>query len=205
MWESFINSFIFLLNVIKYRAKEVDFMYTLFIDTHDELITVGLVNENDVFIKEQASFHKHAVYLVPMVRSILSENKLTVKDIKNIVCINGPGSFTGLRIGLTVSKTLAYTLNVPIYLMSSLEAYLVSSEYNENNIAVIEDTKGYYIRGNNIIEQYVTDMSKYEKYNIVPKVLDVKKVVSEALKKSSVNAHLVRANYVKEIEVNKRD
>ena len=128
-----------------------------------------------------------------------------VKDIKNIVCINGPGSFTGLRIGLTVGKTLAYTLNVSIYLMSSLEAYLVSSEKSDNNIAVIEDTKGYYIRGNNIEEQYVTDMSKYEKYNIVPKVLDVRKVVSEALKKNSVNAHLVRANYVKEIEVNKRD
>ena len=180
-------------------------MYTLFIDTHDELITVSLVNESNVFNKEQASFHKHAVYLVPMIRSILSENNLTVKDIKNIVCINGPGSFTGLRIGLTVGKTLAYTLNVSIYLMSSLEAYLVSSEKSDNNIAVIEDTKGCYIRGNNIEEQYVTDMSKYEKYNIVPKVLDVRKVVSEALKKNSVNAHLVRANYVKEIEVNKRD
>ena len=70
MWESFVNSFIFLLNVVKYRAKEVDFMYTLFIDTHDEVITVGLVNENDVFIKEQSSFHQHAVYLVTMVRSI---------------------------------------------------------------------------------------------------------------------------------------
>lgn len=191
--------------MVKYRAKEVDFMYTLFIDTHDEVITVSLVNESNFFTKEQASFHKHAVYLVPMIRSILSENNLTVKDIKNIVCINGPGSFTGLRIGLTVGKTLAYTLNVLIYLMSSLEAYLVSSEKSDNNIAVIEDTKGYYIRGNNIEEQYVTDMSKYEKYNIVPKVLDVRKVVSEALKKNSVNAHLVRANYVKEIEVNKRD
>lgn len=179
-------------------------MYTLFIDTHDELITVSLVNENNVFTKEQASFHKHAVYLVPMIRSILSENELTVKDIKNIVCINGPGSFTGLRIGLTVGKVLAYTLNVPIYLMSSLEAYLVSSERDENNIAVIEDTKGYYIRGNSIEEQYVSDLSKYDSYNVVPKVLDVRKVVSEALKKSSVNAHLVRANYVKEIEVNKK-
>ena len=56
-------------------------MYTLFIDTHDELITVSLVNESNVFTKEQASFHKHAVYLVPMIRSILSENNLTVKDI----------------------------------------------------------------------------------------------------------------------------
>ena len=50
-------------------------MYTLFIDTHDEVITVSLVNESNVFTKEQASFHKHAVYLVPMIRSILSESK----------------------------------------------------------------------------------------------------------------------------------
>ena len=187
------------------NAKEVDFMYTLFIDTHDELITVGLVSESKVLIKEQSSYHKHAVYLVPMVRNLLSENMLTVKDICNIVCVNGPGSFTGLRIGLTVGKVLAYSLGVPIYLISSLEAYLVSSEVSGKVLAVIKDTKGYYVRGGDVKEQYVTDLSEFSGYSVVLKKLDVRKVVNEALRKSSVNVHLVRANYVKEIEANKHD
>lgn len=178
-------------------------MYTLFIDTHDEIINVSLVNESEVISKEQKSFHEHAVYLVPMIRSIIKENNLSFKDIKNIVCVNGPGSFTGLRIGLTVGKVLAYSLSVPIYLVSSLEAYLVSNSINIDSLCVIPDSKGFYIRGENVSEQYVKDLSKYDNFNIIENKLDVKKVVMCALNKESVNVHLVRANYVKEIEVNK--
>ena len=91
-------------------------MYTLFLSTHSHLITVGLVSDEKVIVKTQESEASHAVYLVPMIESILKENSLSVKNIKDIVCINGPGSFTGLRIGLSVGKTMAYALNVPIYL-----------------------------------------------------------------------------------------
>lgn len=187
--------------MIKYRPKEVDFMYTLFLDTHDELITVALYSEKNIIVKDRESYHSHAVYFVPMIRDILRENDLTVKNIKDIVCVNGPGSFTGLRIGLSVAKTLAYSLSIPIYLISSLESYLVSSNLNGKKMCVVEDTKGYYISGDGIEEQYVTDISKYNDYVIVDKSLDIEKVVKCALSKTSVNPHLVRANYVKEIEV----
>jgi tRNA threonylcarbamoyladenosine biosynthesis protein TsaB len=45
---------------------------------------------------------------------ILRQTSISLKDINGIVCFKGPGSFTGLRIGLTVANALAYTQNVPI-------------------------------------------------------------------------------------------
>lgn len=184
-------------------------MYTLFIDTHDELITVALKSEDDLYIKTQESEYSHAVYLMPMIKNTLSENNLTVKDIKDIVAVNGPGSFTGLRIGLSVAKTMAYSLDVPIYLVSSLSAYLVSDNYEGNKCAVIEDTKGFYMsifdKDNNVVkeEEYLENISEYEDIYKVNDVLDVEKVINYAKKSESVDSHLVRANYVKKIEAEK--
>lgn len=183
-------------------------MYTLFLDTHDSLITVALYNEKDMYVKTKESMYSHAVYFMSMIESILKENNLTVKNIKNIVVVNGPGSFTGLRIGLSAAKTMAYSLNIPIYLISSLTAYLVSSDIQKEKLAVIEDNKGYYIsafdKDNNqvIPEIYVESLEGYN-YEIVTNTLDVKRVIEYALKSIPTNAHLVRANYVKKIEVEK--
>lgn len=184
-------------------------MYTLFLDTHDELITVALYNEGKMLIKTQESEYSHAVYLMPMIKNLLLENDLSVKDIKDIVAVNGPGSFTGLRIGLSAAKTMAYSLNIPVYLISSLSAYLVSDNYDGNKMSVIEDSKGYYIsifdKNNNVIkdEEYIEDINEYECVYKVKNELDVIKVIEYAKTSEKVNPHLVRANYVKKIEAEK--
>lgn len=48
------------------------------------------------------------------IQNLLERNGKSLKDIQGIACFQGPGSFTGLRIGLTVANTLAYALHVPI-------------------------------------------------------------------------------------------
>lgn len=184
-------------------------MYTLFIDTHSELITVALYNQDNYYEKVQESHYEHAVYLTPMIDSILKENGLSVKDIKNIVAVNGPGSFTGIRIGLSVAKTMAYSLNIPIYLVSTLVSYLVSDENMCDKTCIMEDNKGYYVCGfdkdnNQVIEeQYIEDINDFKDKYQVPLKLNVIKVINYALKGKRVDAHLVRANYVKKIEVEK--
>lgn len=184
-------------------------MYTLFLDTHDELITVALMNNENLYVKTQESEYSHAVYLMPMVKNILLENSLDVKDIKDIVVVNGPGSFTGLRIGLSAAKTMAYSLNIPIYLISSLSAYLVSDNHDGDKMCTIEDTKGFYIsifdKNNNIVkdEEYIEEISSYENVYKVKNKLDVRKVIDFAKQSVPVNPHLVRANYVKKIEAEK--
>ena len=103
----------------------------LFIDTHAELITVALKTDKELFIKTQESEYSHSIYTMPLIQSIFKDNNLNVRDLKKIIVVNGPGSFTGIRIGLSIAKTMAYALKIEINTISSLTAYLVSNNTNE--------------------------------------------------------------------------
>ncbi len=179
----------------------------LFIDTHDELITIALKDKDKLYIKTKLSEYSHSVFTMPMIKEIFDENKLKVTDLDKIIVVNGPGSFTGIRIGLTIAKTLAYTLNTNINTISSLIAYLISNNNDNERMAVIEDNKGYYICGmdknNNIIidEQYVENFD----YNLeqVDHNLDIDKIIDYCSNMKSENPHHVIPNYIKKIEVEK--
>ena len=69
----------------------------LFIDTHDELITIALKNKDDLFIKTKESEYSHSIFTMPMIEEIFKENNLDVKDLSKIIVVNGPGSFTVLE------------------------------------------------------------------------------------------------------------
>ena len=179
----------------------------LFIDTHDELITIGLKYNDKLFIKTKMSEYSHSIFTMPMIKEIFEENNLDIKDLDKVIVVNGPGSFTGIRIGLTIAKTLAYTLNIKINTISSLLAYLISNNNNEKRMAVIEDNKGYYVsamdENNNIIvkEQYIEN-NNYD-YQQVEHKLDLNKIIDYCNNLESENYHHIKANYIKKIEVEK--
>ena len=154
----------------------------LFIDTHDELITVGLKNGEELYLKTQESEYSHSIYTMPMIESLFKDNNLNVKDLKKIIVVNGPGSFTGIRIGLSIAKTMAYALNIDINTISSLTAYLISNNNGEKRRAVIEDNKGYYIsvfdeNDNNIVPEFYSENDEYSEYKTVESKLDVNKII----------------------------
>ncbi len=180
----------------------------LFIDTHDELITVGLKNGEELYLKTQESEYSHSIYTMPMIESLFKDNNLNVKDLKKIIVVNGPGSFTGIRIGLSIAKTMAYALNIDINTISSLTAYLISNNNGEKRRAVIEDNKGYYIsvfdeNDNNIVPEFYSENDEYSEYKTVESKLDVNKIIDHCKDIKSENPHFVKANYVKKIEVEK--
>ena len=119
-------------------------MKTLFISTYNENIIIGLL-ENSKLLKEKRkeSEKSHSIYLIPMIEEILKEENISLNDINEIIVINGPGSFTGIRLGITVAKTLAFTLNIPIKTITSIEAISASNE-QKDKIITIKDNKGYY-------------------------------------------------------------
>ena len=179
----------------------------LFIDTHDELITIALKNNEDLFIKTKVSEYAHSVYTMPMIEEVFKENNLNIRDLDKIIVVNGPGSFTGIRIGLSIAKTLAYALNISINTISSLTAYLVSNETNDNKKAVIEDNKGYYISvfdkdNNPVVEETYCEEDTYD-YLLVEEKLDIEKIIDYCKDMKSENPHFVKANYIKKIEVEK--
>ena len=174
-------------------------MYTLFLDTHGELVTISFVKNNEEFTKTLYS-ESHSTVLIPLIDSMLKEKNISLKEFERIIVINGPGSFTGLRIGLTVAKTLSYSLNIPIYTISSLKAYLISSDDNKKNVSVIEDPKGYYI-GTSDEEYYTDSLDKIDDNVIVKNELNILKIVEYCKELEPSRVHGVKANYVKIIEV----
>lgn len=177
-------------------------MNTLFLDTHDELITISFINENEEFTKNIESNFSHATVFLPLLDEMLKEKKLKLKDFNRVVVINGPGSFTGIRIGLTVAKTISYSLNIPIYTISSLKAYLLSSD--KDGICIIEDSKGFYVgekrENNDLKEFYTNDLEEYENLKRIENILNPTKIVNYFNDKESLNVHSVGANYIKIIE-----
>ena len=185
-----------------------DVMKTLFIDTHSELLTVGVLIEDKLNKKEIESYNSHSVLLLPLLETILKEENIEIEDLDRIIVVNGPGSFTGIRIGLTVAKTIGYAKKIPVYPISSLKAYLVSTDTEEDKMAVIEDNKGYYIcvydKDNNekLEEQYVDEIDEYN-YNVVPEILDIHKICEYTSTFEPIKINALKANYVKKIEVEK--
>jgi tRNA threonylcarbamoyladenosine biosynthesis protein TsaB len=82
--------------------------------TSNEHITVSLkTNKGQSVIKQKLDIHK-AQKVLPLINDILGENNLKLKDITSININPGPGSYTGIRVGLTVANTLAFLLKIPI-------------------------------------------------------------------------------------------
>ena len=98
-------------------------MKILSIDTASNLCTVALL-ENENCIKEIIvnDARNHSEKIMPIIEQILKETNLTLKDINLIVCDKGPGSFTGIRIGVGTVLAFQDCLNIPCIGISSLEA-----------------------------------------------------------------------------------
>lgn len=90
-------------------------MITLILDTSDnKKITVGLnINGQENIQTEKITSNKTQIIL-PMIDKILKKHSLKPEDFSEIKINEGPGSFTGLRVGIAIANTLSFALNVPI-------------------------------------------------------------------------------------------
>ena len=90
-------------------------MNILAIDTTTKKASVALKVQDKIIIKEIDNEITHSEKLLPLLDSVLKEANLMLKDIDLFVCVQGPGSFTGLRIGIATIKALAKVTQKPIY------------------------------------------------------------------------------------------
>jgi len=104
-------------------------MVTLLLDSSFRGLAVGLADEHKI-IDEIAydAWQRQSELLVPELDRILKRNQLTRKDIGDVMVSIGPGSYTGVRIALTVAKVISYALDVPLYAVSSLQILKVEDK-----------------------------------------------------------------------------
>lgn len=116
-------------------------MITLFIDSSRKNLSVALARSNELLsVSNVNSYSKHSNYLMKEIINILNNAKLMISDVDNVVVLNGPGSFTGVRVGVTIAKTLAWVLSKKLYQLTALEALAVGVK-EEVIITVIPDKK----------------------------------------------------------------
>lgn len=98
-------------------------MNILAIDTSSEYLSLALqYNETQSFILEHVA-NKQSNYIIPKIDELLTQNKITIKDIDVIAYNQGPGSFTGLRIGLSVALGLSLGANTKIVPIPAFAIY----------------------------------------------------------------------------------
>jgi len=119
-------------------------MRILYIDTSSSYLYTSIVEDNEILseIKEEFGQSLSEVAL-PRIVSMFEDNNLSPKDIDKIIVVNGPGSFTGIRIGITIAKIYAWSLNIPITTIYSLEAMAISSPNNTYHVPIINARRGY--------------------------------------------------------------
>ena len=96
-------------------------MYSLLLDSANRDLNVGLAKDNQIIdrISYQA-WQRQSELMAVEVDAILKRNNISAKDIGEVVVTIGPVSYTGIRIALTIAKTLAFALDIKIYAVSSL-------------------------------------------------------------------------------------
>lgn len=182
-------------------------MYTLYIDTHFVNLVMGLFKDDELLAEKVISSNEHSKNTMLLLDNLLKEFKLDVKDLSEIIVVIGPGSFTGVRIGVVIAKILGYTLNIPIKEITYLEA--MSLNYNEGVILGIKDRNGAFIGefddNHELIRDYYylsnTELSDDKRNIVYDEGLDLLKVKKFVNKRKAIPPHLLKPLYVKKIEV----
>ena len=110
-------------------------MFVLAIDTSHTTLSVALVDDKKTLAEiVESTKNDHSKRLMPAIESLFKQVNRSPKELDLIAVAEGPGSYTGVRIGVTVAKTLAWTLSKPLVGVSSLE--ILARNINEDAYVV---------------------------------------------------------------------
>jgi tRNA threonylcarbamoyladenosine biosynthesis protein TsaB len=117
-------------------------MKILAYDSSSEVLSVGLFEDEAVIGEmESAHFARHTSTLAPAIDRLLKAHRVALSEVGVIAVGLGPGSFTGLRVGVTTAKVLAYSGNIKLVGVSSLEALVAGLPAWRGKKAVALDAK----------------------------------------------------------------
>ncbi|WP_397536352.1 tRNA (adenosine(37)-N6)-threonylcarbamoyltransferase complex dimerization subunit type 1 TsaB [Rummeliibacillus pycnus] len=117
-------------------------MIWLGIDTANSPLAVAIVKDGQIITAEVTNIKvNHSAGVMPAIEHIFKKVNMSPKDIDAIAVSQGPGSYTGVRIGVTIAKTLSWTLQVPLVGISSLQVLAANAEMYEGVICSLIDAR----------------------------------------------------------------
>lgn len=199
-------------------------MKSLFLDTASSHMIITILDDGkiqDQFIQENSTdLSKIFVYEL---NKMLEKNKIKIQDIDQIYCVTGPGSFTGIRVGVTVAKIIGYCLNKKIVPISELEVLASTNADTKYIVPLIDARRGYVYAGiyNQKLKKIMPDQHilftelceklRGKDYTFVT-IMDVEnkmnphqnvdKIISKH--KRGINPHMLNPNYLKLTEAEEK-
>lgn len=184
-------------------------MITLFIDTSTTTLTVALIKDDNVLEESTVSSSEHSKHTMPEIEKLFKNNNIEPRSVNKIMVTNGPGSFTGIRIGVTIAKIFAYLQKIRIVSITSLLARVIGNDAEYLLSTIDAKHNNYYIglydyKYNKIIEKFANINELEEiKNKYSPLVIDeeqeynINEIIKYTKKLPSQNAHSVNPIYLK--------
>ncbi|MBQ3469005.1 MAG: tRNA (adenosine(37)-N6)-threonylcarbamoyltransferase complex dimerization subunit type 1 TsaB [Bacilli bacterium] len=205
-------------------------MKVMYIDTSSSFLYFGIAEEDKLLVEVKKRYDEELSKMAMVdIEKAFKKAKVEPKDIDKIIVVDGPGSFTGIRIGITIAKVYAYSLNKKITTISALEAMALSNDHSNYLVPMLDARRGFVYSA--IYKKDLTtalapvhiklDVLKEElkKYDDVLVITnddididyqkesyspDILKIITKFKDKKSINPHAVNPNYLKLTEAEEK-
>lgn len=190
-------------------------MIYLLLDTSSNNLIVSIIRNNEVlYFFNDINNNETSAKVMPAIDEAFRKTKLDIKEIDKLFIVNGPGSFTGIRVGVTIAKVIGYCLNIPLIPISELELLATTKTKATYNVPIIDARRGYvfgaiYDKELNIVleQQHIllTELEKsYPKSHMVitndNMDIDIVKIIQKHEHDTPIHPHELKPNYLKRTE-----
>lgn len=149
-------------------------MITVLLDSSNTNLSVGIAKDNLLldYISYEA-WQRQSEYMIVELNKLLEKHNIQKEDIKEVIVAKGPGSYTGVRIAITIAKTIAVALEAKLYAVSSLRVQkdgvrpsicLINARSGRSYVGVYQDQKILLddcIMKNDEVINYIKDHPDY--------------------------------------------
>ena len=187
-------------------------MKYLFIDTCSNCLIISTIinNKLDYFFIDKNNNDTSS-----KVMKVLKEAVCDINTVDKIFVVNGPGSFTGIRVGVTIAKTIGFCLNIPIIKLSELELLATTKTNTKYNVSLIDARRGYVYAGiydkdlNCYLEDQhilLNDIKYPDSYTVIDNYdnIDLLKIIKKHEFDEPINPHDLKPNYLKRTEAEEK-
>ena len=194
-------------------------MISLFIDTSISYPTIVIVKDDNIIYYYHEQVDKNmSTLILPIINEGLIKNNLSIKDVDKLFVVTGPGSFTGIRIGVAIAKTIAWALKKDVIEISSLELIASANKDKKYAISMIDARRNNVFAGvydlnlNSVMEDCLINKDElYQKIDMEDSVMlsydaiecsvkpeiNIIKVISKHFNDLGINPHKLKPNYLK--------